>query len=56
MKVDETIDSFGKVWQQITVLIILHLVFLACAIVARVVPLANVRADVQNKKIPDRTT
>jgi hypothetical protein len=50
MKVDETIDSFGKVWQQITVLIILHLVFLACAIVARVVPLANVRADVQNQK------
>jgi len=34
MKVDETIESVGRVWQQITILIILHLVFLGCAIIA----------------------
>lgn len=42
MKLDETIESVGRVWQQITILITIHLVFLACAIFSHVISVTSV--------------
>jgi hypothetical protein len=42
MKVDETIESVGRVWRQITILITLHLVFLAWAIFSHLISVTSV--------------
>jgi hypothetical protein len=42
VKVDETIESVGRVWQQVTILIILHLIFLLCAILAGVTSIRSI--------------
>jgi hypothetical protein len=48
MKVDETIESVGRVWQQITTLIILHVVFLAWAILSHVISVPSVASAIHN--------
>src|SRR4051812_39724355 len=42
MKVDETIESVGRVWRQITILITLHLLCLAWAILSHVISVTSV--------------
>src|SRR3954454_16947470 len=41
MKVDETLESVGHVWRQVTILIILHLILSVWAIAAGIVYLKN---------------
>jgi hypothetical protein len=38
MKIDETLESAGRVWQQLSVIIVLHALFLLLAIAAGVIP------------------
>lgn len=52
MKVDETIESIGRVWQQVTILIILHLVFLVWVILAGVISMTTVSGAIHGAESP----
>jgi hypothetical protein len=54
MKLDETLESVGRLWGQISVIVVLHAIFFALALVAGVIPtsdLAHPESLVQLKKL-----
>lgn len=48
MKVDETIESVGRVWEQVTILIVLHVVFFGLAVIAGLVSITSVDVALQD--------
>jgi len=41
MKLDETLESVGRLWEQVSVIVVLHALFFALAVLAGIIPTSD---------------